>query len=136
MKRLKKKIQIVLLVLFMCALITVGYLLKVHYWNYDKPINEKEKIALEKKEQYQKDLKGTGNKSNIIDLRQGIAIIEIEHNGKDDYLFELKTNENQLIQTIAKGTGDIQRKITYESPKEEAYILNVTTNGDLRIKIR
>ena len=132
----KRKLQIVFGVLFAFIVIFLGFKAIKYFYNYDNPMNENERIALEKKEQYRKDLTGKGHASNIVDLREGKAIIEVEHIGAGDFQFDLSTNDHQLIMTIAKGTGDMQKKVVYDSPKEDAYMINVITDGDWKVKIR
>ena len=83
----------------------------------------------ERKDQYRMSEMFSGNKAQIIDLIEGPALFEIEHEGNSNFTARLLNSDGTLVELLADVTGSYRGTKTITVPKTSSYILEVKTEG-------
>jgi len=83
----------------------------------------------ERKDQYRMSEMFSGNKAQIIDLIEGPATFEIEHEGNSNFTARLLNPDGTLVELLADVTGSYRGTKTITVPKTSSYILEVKTEG-------
>lgn len=90
---------------------------------------QQQKQEPERKDQYRIAEMFSGNKSQIIDLIEGPAAFEIEHEGDSTFTVWLLNNDGSQVELLADVTGNFRGTKTITVPKTTSYILDVKTSG-------
>lgn len=90
---------------------------------------QQQKQEPERKDQYRIAEMFSGNKSQIIDLIEGPAAFEIEHEGDSTFTVWLLNNDGSQVELLADVTGNFRGTKTITVPKTSSYILDVKTSG-------
>ncbi len=83
----------------------------------------------ERKDQYRMSEMYTGNKAQIIDLIEGTATFEIEHEGDSTFTARLLNADGSLVELLADVKGNYRGTKTITVPKTSSYVLDVKTSG-------
>jgi outer membrane biogenesis lipoprotein LolB len=83
----------------------------------------------ERKDQYRIAENFTGNKAQIIDLIEGTATFDIEHQGDSTFTARLLNSDGTLVAVLADVKGNYRGTKTITAPKTSSYILDVKTTG-------
>lgn len=83
----------------------------------------------ERKDQYRIAEMYSGNKAQIIDLIEGPAAFEIEHEGDSTFTVWLLNNDGSQVELLADVTGNYRGIKTITVPRTGSYILDVKTAG-------
>ena len=100
-----------------------------------KSVKDKEKPQTqqqqepERKDQYRIAEMYSGNKSQIIDLIEGTATFDIEHDGDSTFTARLLDPDGTLVEVLAEVKGNYRGTKTITAPKTGSYILDVKTTG-------
>lgn len=97
----------------------------------DQPTTQQQqqKQEPERKDQYRIAEMFTGSKAQIIDLIEGTATFEIEHEGDSTFTASLLDPDGTLVDVLANVTGNYRGTKTITAPKTGSYILDVKTTG-------
>ncbi len=128
--------------IFAYIFFAVGMLALIYYI-YEKYIstniytkssnNEITQIADSNKIQYRFTYKGSGNLKQIIHLNKGEAIFTSTHKGDGDYVVALKNSNDSLIKIIFNTKGDFKGYELINVSENDAYILDIKTDGEWEI---
>jgi hypothetical protein len=83
----------------------------------------------EKKDQYRMSEMFSGDKAQIIDLIEGPATFEIEHEGTSAFTVRLLNPDGTQVELLADVTGNYRGTKSITVPKTSSYILDVKTEG-------
>ncbi len=83
----------------------------------------------ERKDQYRIAEMFSGSKAQIIDLIEGTATFEIEHQGDSTFTVSLLNPDGSLVEVLASVTGNYRGTKTITAPRTGSYILDVKTTG-------
>ncbi|MCX7833369.1 MAG: hypothetical protein N2490_04085 [Ignavibacteria bacterium] len=86
--------------------------------------------------QYKFSYNGKGNLKQIIHLNKGEALFTTNHKGDNNYTVELKTANDSLIKVIFNVNGDFKGKQVINVPENDAYILDIKTEGEWEIAFK
>ena len=95
----------------------------------DKETTQTQKQEPERKDQYRIAEMFTGNKAQIIDLIEGPAMFDIEHEGNSTFTCRLLNADGSLVEVLADVSGNYRGSKTITVPKTSSYILDVKTTG-------
>jgi hypothetical protein len=80
--------------------------------------------------QYRMGLTFSGDKSELIDLRQGIADFEIIYSGNSDFSASLVKTDGEMLEKLMSCTGPHKEKKSIIVPETGVYVLSVKCEGD------
>ncbi len=83
----------------------------------------------ERKDQYRIAEMYSGSRQQIIDLIEGTATFDIEHQGDSTFTARLLNSDGTLVAVLADVKGNYKGTKTITAPKTSAYILDVRTTG-------
>ena len=83
----------------------------------------------ERKDQYRMSEMFSGSKAQIIDLIEGPATFEIEHEGSSQFTARLLNPDGTQVALLADVTGNYRGTKSITVPKTSSYILDVKTEG-------
>lgn len=95
----------------------------------EKPQTQQQQPEPERKDQYRIAEMYSGNKSQIIDLIEGTATFDIEHDGDSTFTARLLNPDGSLVDVLAEVKGNYRGTKTITAPKTGSYILDVKTTG-------
>jgi outer membrane biogenesis lipoprotein LolB len=90
---------------------------------------QQQKQEPERKDQYRIAEMYTGSKLQIIDLIEGTATFDIEHQGDSTFTARLLNSDGTLVAVLADVKGNYRGTKTITAPKTSSYILDVKTTG-------
>jgi hypothetical protein len=83
----------------------------------------------ERKDQYRMSEMYSGSRQQIIDLIEGTATFDIEHQGDSTFTARLLNSDGSLIEVLADVKGNYKGTKTITVSKTSSYILDVKTAG-------
>lgn len=111
------------------------------YISTSSSILKSEKAGIEQahdtnKIQYRFSYKGNGNLKQIIHLNKGEAFFTSTHKGENNYSVALKTANDSLIKIIFNTKGNFKGYDIVNVPENNAYILDIRTDGEWEIDFK
>lgn len=95
-----------------------------------------EQIYDSSRTQYRFSYKGNGNLKQIIHLNKGEALFSTTHLGNDNYYVTLKSANDSLIAVLFNVKGNFKGNQLINVPENDAYILDIKTEGEWEISFK